>query len=94
MDTVIFSGRISKTEMLHERKRWFDRLVAENRLDDYRVKDEWKKWKNIHRSFGYFFFGLGLILLVLIIYAMTSRLHSREPAAPPAALHSVEGGKP
>jgi cytochrome b subunit of formate dehydrogenase len=94
MDTVIFSGRISKTEMLHERKRWFDRLVAENRLDDYRVKDEWKKWKNIHRSFGYFFFGLGLILLVLIIYAMTSRLHSREPVAPPAALHSAEGGKP
>ena len=28
MDTVIFSGRISKTELLHERKRWYDRLVA------------------------------------------------------------------
>jgi hypothetical protein len=28
MDTVIFSGRISKTEMLHERRRWYDRLVA------------------------------------------------------------------
>ena len=26
MDTVIFSGRVSKTEMLHERKRWYDRL--------------------------------------------------------------------
>ncbi|MBK8857893.1 MAG: hypothetical protein IPN11_09510, partial [Opitutaceae bacterium] len=24
MDTVIFSGRISKTEMLHERRRWYD----------------------------------------------------------------------
>jgi cytochrome b subunit of formate dehydrogenase len=74
MDTVIFSGRISKTELLHERKRWYDRLVAENRLEEYRVKDEWKKWKNIHRSFGYVFFGLGLVLLVLIVYAMTSRL--------------------
>lgn len=74
MDTVIFSGRISKTEMLHERKRWHDRLVAENRLDDYRIRDEWARWKNIAKSFGYAFFGIGVILLILIIYAMTSRL--------------------
>jgi hypothetical protein len=35
MDTVIFSGRISKTELLHERKRWYDRLVA--RKTDWRT---------------------------------------------------------
>jgi cytochrome b subunit of formate dehydrogenase len=74
MDTVIFSGRVSKTEMLHERRRWYDRLVAAGRLDQHRVKDEWERWKSIARSFGYFFFGLGVILLVLIIYAMLSRL--------------------
>jgi cytochrome b subunit of formate dehydrogenase len=74
MDTVIFSGRIAKSEMLHERKRWYDRLVAEGRLDDYRVKDEWEAWKGIARSAGYIFFGVGLLLLVLIIYAMISRL--------------------
>jgi cytochrome b subunit of formate dehydrogenase len=74
MDTVIFSGRISKTELIHERKRWYDRLLAEGRLDQHRVRDEWLRWKNIARSFGYFFFGLGIILLVLIIYAMVSRL--------------------
>jgi len=74
MDTVIFSGRVSKSEMLHERKRWYDRLVASGRLNDFRVKDEWERWKGIARSFGYGFFGLGVILLVLIIYAMTSRL--------------------
>ena len=74
MDTVIFSGRVSKTEMLHERKRWYDRLVATGKLDDYRVRDEWFRWKNIAKSFGYFFFGLGLVLLALIIYAMLSRL--------------------
>lgn len=74
MDTVIFSGRISKAEMLHERRRWYDRLVATGRLDAHRVRDEWFQWKNIARSFGYFFFGLGLVLLALIIYAMTSRL--------------------
>ncbi len=74
MDTVIFSGRISKNEMLHERKRWYDRLVATGRLDDYRVRDEWLRWKTIARTFGYLFFGLGMVLLGLIIYAMTTRL--------------------
>lgn len=74
MDTVIFSGRISKTEMLHDRKRWYDRLVADGRLDQHRVRDDWEGWKSIARSFGYFFFGLGVLLLILIIYAMVSRL--------------------
>ena len=74
MDTVIFSGRVSKTEMLHERKQWYDRLVASGKLDQHRVRDEWIRWKNIARAFGYFFFGLGIILLLLIIYAMVSRL--------------------
>jgi cytochrome b subunit of formate dehydrogenase len=74
MDTVIFSGRISKTELLHERKRWYDRLVANGRLDQHRVKDEWERWKSIARSFGYIFFGVGIILLFLIVYAMASRL--------------------
>jgi cytochrome b subunit of formate dehydrogenase len=74
MDTVIFSGRVSKTEMLHERRRWYDRLVAAGKLDQYRVRDEWERWKSIARFFGYLFFGLGLVLLVLIVYAMVSRL--------------------
>jgi hypothetical protein len=97
MDTVIFSGRISKTEMLHERKRWFDRLAAEGRLEEYRVKDEWQKWKRIHRSFGFVFFGVGLILLLLIIYAMVFRLRSHETesvrAPRPAAVQPAAGGK-
>jgi cytochrome b subunit of formate dehydrogenase len=74
MDTVIFSGRVSKTEMLHERRRWYDRLVASGKLDDFRVKDEWFQWKNIARTFGYLFFSLGLVLLALIVYAMITRL--------------------
>jgi cytochrome b subunit of formate dehydrogenase len=74
MDTVIFSGRISKTEMLHERRRWYDRLVADGRLDDYRVRDDWEGSKRIARGVGFLFFGTGLILLALIVYAMLSRL--------------------
>jgi cytochrome b subunit of formate dehydrogenase len=74
MDTVIFSGRISKNEMIHERRRWYDRLVATGRLDEHRVRDEWQRWKSIARSFGYFFFGVGVLLLLLILYAMAVRL--------------------
>ena len=74
MDTVIFSGRISQTEMLHERKRWYDRLLATGRLDFYRVKDEWEGRKAIAKAAGFFFFGTGLVLLGLIVYAMLSRL--------------------
>lgn len=74
MDTVIFSGRISHTEMLHERRRWYDRLVAAGRLKDYAIKDEWEGRKKVARAVGFMFFGTGLVLLVLIIYAMVSRL--------------------
>lgn len=74
IDSVIFSGRISKTEMLHERKRWYDRLVATGRLESIRIKDEWGQWKRVIHPLGFLAFGLGLILLVLIVYAMSSRL--------------------
>jgi cytochrome b subunit of formate dehydrogenase len=74
MDTVIFSGRISKTELIHERRRWYDRLLAAGHLDEMRVKDEWERWKSIARTFGFLFFGAGVVLLVLIIYAMVTRL--------------------
>ena len=74
MDTVIFSGRVSKTELLHERRRWYQRLLASGRLDQFRIRDEWERWKSIARSFGYFFFGLGVLLLLLIVYAMITRL--------------------
>jgi len=75
MDTVIFSGKMSKTELIHERKRWYDRLVAEGRLEAHRVKgDDWEGRKNIAKAMGFLFFGLGLVLLGLIVYAMASRL--------------------
>jgi cytochrome b subunit of formate dehydrogenase len=74
MDNVIFSGRISHSEMLHERKRWYERLVASDTISRHLIRDEWERWKPIARPIGFTFFGIGLVLLVLIAYAMVSRL--------------------
>lgn len=74
IDSVIFSGRISKTEMLHERKRWYDRMAATGKLDSMRNKDEWSQWQRVIQPLGFLAFGIGLVLLALIVYAMTSRL--------------------
>ncbi|MHC4413750.1 MAG: hypothetical protein ACYS0G_00545 [Planctomycetota bacterium] len=79
MDPVIFSGRISRTEMLHERTRWHERLAAANRLDDIRVRDEWSQWKRVMHPLGFLAFGIGTLLLVLIFYAMGSRLFGAGP---------------
>lgn len=75
MDTVIFSGRISKSEMLHERRKWYDRLKAEGRLEQHRVvHDDWAARRTTYRTLGFIFLATGLILLALMIYAMISRL--------------------
>ncbi len=79
MDPVMFSGRVTRTEMLHERKRWYERLVASNRLDDLRVRDEWSQWKRVMHPLGFLAFGIGTLLLVLIFYAMGSRLFGASP---------------
>jgi Na+-transporting methylmalonyl-CoA/oxaloacetate decarboxylase gamma subunit len=41
---------------------------------ELRIKDEWERWKSIARTFGFLFFGTGVVLLVLIVYAMVTRL--------------------
>jgi thiosulfate reductase cytochrome b subunit len=79
MDPVIFSGRMSRTEMLHERKRWHDRLAAAKQLDSIRVRDEWAQWKRVMHPLGFLAFGIGTLLLVLIFYAMGSRLFGASP---------------
>jgi cytochrome b subunit of formate dehydrogenase len=74
MDTVIFSGAISKTELLHERKRWYDRLVAAGRLNVHGMPERWNRRRLAARVFGFTAVAIGLALLVLIIYAMLARL--------------------
>ncbi len=79
MDPVIFSGRVSRTEMLHERKRWYTRLTRTGRLDEIRVRDEWSQWKRVMHPLGFLAFGAGTLLLILIFYAMGTRLIGAVP---------------
>ena len=75
MDTVIFSGRISHTEMLHERRRWYDRLVARRPPEGCMPsRMNGRAASKVMKAVGFMFFGTGLVLLVLIVYAMVSRL--------------------
>jgi thiosulfate reductase cytochrome b subunit len=74
MDKVMFSGRMSKSEMLNERKRLYDRWVEAGELDEHRAGQEWDSWKKIALPLGFSAFLIGLVLMVLIYYAMASRL--------------------
>ncbi len=74
MDMVIFSGHITKTEMLQERRRWYDRLVASGRLDEHRVIHQtWEKRRGYYKALGFLFLSTGLSLLGLMIYALLNR---------------------
>ena len=79
MDPVIFSGRMSKTEMLHERKPWYDRLLASKQLEKMRVRDDRSQWKRVMHPAGFLAFGIGVALLVLIFIAMSARLIGAGP---------------
>ncbi len=74
MDPVIFSGRITEAEMLHERQRLYDRLKAAGTLDEERVGDEWVRWKKIFTPIGMLAFTIGVALVVGIYFAMATRM--------------------
>ncbi|MFH0792794.1 MAG: cytochrome C, partial [bacterium] len=75
MDPVIFSGRISKSELEHERGRLLSRWKANNELEEHLARgDEWESWKWIALPAGFIAFLIGVVLVVLIFYAMLSRV--------------------
>jgi thiosulfate reductase cytochrome b subunit len=74
MDRVMFSGRLTKAELLSERKKLYDRWVAEGTLEQHRAGEEWHSWKKIALPAGFFSFMVGVVLMLLIYFAMASRL--------------------
>jgi len=73
IDTVIFSGRISRTELHHERRRQLERWQKAGKLAENRVKDEWAAWRKIAVPAGVLAFLIGVTIVALIYSAIITR---------------------
>jgi cytochrome b subunit of formate dehydrogenase len=70
MDPVIFTGRITAHEMVEERPAEYARLIAERRLEEHEV-DEGAVWlPTLAKAVATVAVTLGLIMVVLIVYAV------------------------
>ncbi len=74
MDTVVFSGKMSRAELEEERGQWYDRLSGSGQLEELRSGDEWDSWRPIAKTFGFLAFGTGILLALGIFGAMLVRL--------------------
>ena len=74
MDTVVFSGKLSRAELVEERGQWYDRLFNSGQLEKLRSGDEWDSWRPIAKTFGFLAFGTGILLALGILAAMVVRL--------------------
>lgn len=71
MDTVIFTGHVPAEEYKFDRPREYEALEKSRRLKDVLVKKEITKWKlNVVKTFGFIFLGVGVIIVILIIYSL------------------------
>jgi len=71
MDTVIFTGKVPLEEYMKDRPREYEELVASGRLD--KVVEETEitpvRIKTV-KFFGFLFLGLGICMIILIVYSM------------------------
>ena len=70
MDPVIFTGRITEHELAEERPAEFERLVVEKRLDEQRVGPGPDWLPTLGKAVATVAVTLGLIMVVLILYAV------------------------
>ena len=71
LDPVIFSGRVTETELRHDHGRQYARLKSENKLDALLTDSgEWSSWKWVFNPFGVFALLLGLVLVFAIFWGL------------------------
>jgi len=70
MDPVIFTGTMPLDELKHERPREYAELVASGKLDEIIVPPVPRWFFVISHVFGFTALGIGLALVVSIIYSM------------------------
>jgi cytochrome b subunit of formate dehydrogenase len=70
MDPVIFTGRMTLEELKHDKPDEYEQLVREGRLDEHLVEPMPRSVERGFKVFGFAALGVGLLLIVLIVYAM------------------------
>ncbi len=70
MDTVVFTGRMPVAEFKRDKPDEYDRLVAAGRLDAFLVEAYQPVVIRTIRIFAWTALGIGMLLVLLIIYAM------------------------
>lgn len=74
MDIVIFSGTITKEEMLQERKPWHERLVKSGKLAMMEEENGKFAYKLVAKIICFAMLLTGLVFLFMIIYAFLRSL--------------------
>jgi cytochrome b subunit of formate dehydrogenase len=75
LDHVIFTGRISEEEFIHERPLEYQRMVDQGKLDALETTPPTRTTLIWARIIGFMAYGLGLIMILFIIYSAFTELH-------------------
>ena len=70
MDPVIFTGRVSLEELKHDKPAEYEALVASGELEKYIVEPFPRRLERTFKTLGFTALGIGLTLIVLIVYSM------------------------
>lgn len=74
LDHVIFTGRLSEEEFRHERPLEYQRMVDQGKLDALETTAPSSCSLLWSRIVGYLAYGIGLVMIILIIYSVIGQL--------------------
>jgi cytochrome b subunit of formate dehydrogenase len=71
MDDVIFTGTVPLEELKHDRPRWYEELVQRGELEQLTVEEpHTPRFEHAVKILGFSALAIGVVLIILIIYAM------------------------
>ena len=70
MDPVIFTGRVTIEELKYDKPAEYEEHVKQGTLEEHLVDPFPQPIERLSRIFGFTALGIGLSLIVLIVYAM------------------------
>ncbi|GBE16093.1 MAG TPA: hypothetical protein ENH32_06225 [Proteobacteria bacterium] len=75
LDFVIFTGRVTEEELKHERPMEYERLVENGELKSISATPPTRTTLIWARIVGFSAYGIGLVMVILIIYSAIQELH-------------------